>query len=164
MDVVQIIINEFPVAVNLEVNEQVENVTIEVNQAVAGLSAYMDAMVNGGFEGTKEEWFASLKGDKGDKGEQGNQGEPGATGDQGEQGNPFLWQDFTQDQRDELKGDPGDQGEPGESAQFGEGEKITGIDAGILGEESYYEGFMYKCVVEGEASETVWIKWAVINS
>lgn len=158
MDVVQIIVNETTETVNIEVTEQTETVEITVNPNVPGLSAYMDAVVNGGFEGTKEEWFASLIGPQGEKGEQGNQGESGATGDQGEKGDPFLWQDFTEEQLAELKGDPG------ESAQFGLGAKISGVDAGYFGEESYADGWMYKCIVEGDAPDAVWIKWAVSQS
>lgn len=56
------------------VNELVEN--IELTQGPAGedgadgKSAYQTA-VEQGFEGTEEEWLASLKGDKGEKGEDG---------------------------------------------------------------------------------------------
>ena len=39
-----------------------------------GASAYQIAL-NNGFDGTEEEWLASLKGEKGDKGEKGEQGE-----------------------------------------------------------------------------------------
>ena len=38
-----------------------------------GYSAYEVAVLNG-FEGTKEQWLASLKGDKGEKGGRGNSG------------------------------------------------------------------------------------------
>lgn len=38
--------------------------------------AYAIAVANG-FEGTIEEWLASLKGEKGDKGDKGDQGEKG---------------------------------------------------------------------------------------
>lgn len=41
----------------------------------SGLSAYAVARKNG-FEGTEEEWLASLKGEPGERGEQGPQGEP----------------------------------------------------------------------------------------
>ena len=42
-----------------------------------GLSAYQIAL-NFGFEGTEEEWLASLKGEKGDKGEDGKDGADGS--------------------------------------------------------------------------------------
>lgn len=60
-----------------------------------GYSAYELAVQNG-FEGTKEEWIASLKGEKGDQGEQGIQGEQGPQGEQGIQG---------------IQGEKGDTGE-----------------------------------------------------
>lgn len=62
-----------------------ENVVEIVNQAVEGFtkgadgkSAYEIAQ-DEGFEGTEEEWLASLKGEKGDPGRQGNPGQPGYT-------------------------------------------------------------------------------------
>jgi len=45
-----------------------------------GYSAYEVAVLEG-FEGTKEEWLASLKGNKGDKGDRGNPGVYVGTGD-----------------------------------------------------------------------------------
>ena len=47
-----------------------------------GKSAYQIALDNG-FEGSEEEWLASLKGDKGDKGDRGEQGEKGNAGNDG---------------------------------------------------------------------------------
>lgn len=49
------------------------------------ISAYGIAVQNG-FEGTEEEWLASLKGEKGETGEQGIQGIQGETGGKGEAG------------------------------------------------------------------------------
>lgn len=43
------------------------------------IDAY-DIAVKNGFEGTEEEWLASLKGDKGDKGDRGEKGETGSAG------------------------------------------------------------------------------------
>lgn len=43
-----------------------------------GKSAYEIAVSNG-FEGTEEEWIASLKGEKGDPGPKGEKGDPGTT-------------------------------------------------------------------------------------
>lgn len=61
-----------------------ENVVEIVNQAVEGFtkgadgkSAYEIAQEVTGFEGTKEEWLASLKGEKGDPGEPGKSGKDG---------------------------------------------------------------------------------------
>ena len=45
--------------------------------AIKGENAY-ELAVECGYEGTKEEWLASLKGDKGNKGEKGDPGEKGA--------------------------------------------------------------------------------------
>lgn len=50
-----------------------------------GLSAY-EIAVNNGFEGTEQEWLASLVGADGEKGEKGDPGEPGADGKDGEKG------------------------------------------------------------------------------
>lgn len=50
-----------------------------------GKSAYEIASDNG-FDGTQEEWLASLKGEKGDTGAQGPQGEKGEKGDTGATG------------------------------------------------------------------------------
>ena len=71
---------------------------------VRGYSAY-EIAVEHGYEGTEEEWLASLKGAQGDPGEQGPQGEPGATGPQGETG---------------PKGDTGEQGPKGDKGDTGE--------------------------------------------
>lgn len=49
------------------------------DQGEDGRSAYQIAVQNG-FEGTEQEWLASLKGPKGDKGDTGPQGPPGADG------------------------------------------------------------------------------------
>ena len=45
-------------------------------QGIQGLSAYQIAVQNG-FEGTEEEWLASLKGEKGDTGDKGDKGDDG---------------------------------------------------------------------------------------
>lgn len=45
-----------------------------------------DIAVKNGFDGTEEEWLASLKGEKGDTGAKGDRGEKGETGGQGIQG------------------------------------------------------------------------------
>ena len=83
------------------------------DDGAAGKSAYEIACDNG-FEGTLDEWLASLvgkdgsavaKGDKGDRGEQGIQGEKGDKGDQGEQG---------------IQGEKGDKGDQGEQGIQGE--------------------------------------------
>lgn len=50
-----------------------------------GKSAYQVAVENG-YEGTKEEWLASLEGPQGEQGEQGPQGPQGPQGEQGPSG------------------------------------------------------------------------------
>lgn len=50
-----------------------------------GKSAYEEAL-DSGFEGTEEEWLASLKGEKGDKGDKGLNGAKGEKGDKGDKG------------------------------------------------------------------------------
>ena len=49
---------------------------------VLTLSAYAIAVKNG-FEGTEEEWLASLKGEKGEQGEKGEKGEIGVVDESG---------------------------------------------------------------------------------
>ena len=49
------------------------------------VTAYAIAVANG-YEGTKEEWLASLKGEKGDQGEKGEKGDTGAQGPKGPKG------------------------------------------------------------------------------
>lgn len=50
-----------------------------------GKSAY-EIAVDNGFDGSEQEWLASLKGEKGDQGETGAQGPQGIQGEQGVQG------------------------------------------------------------------------------
>jgi len=50
-----------------------------------GKSAY-EIAVEHGFEGSEEEWLASLKGEKGDKGDKGDRGEQGLPGKDGADG------------------------------------------------------------------------------
>ncbi len=57
--------------------------------AAYGKSAY-DLAVKGGFEGSEEEWIASLKGEQGEQGIQGIQGEPGNTPYVGDNGNWWI--------------------------------------------------------------------------
>ena len=154
----------------LEVTERVLNYTIQTG--TPGLSAYADAVINGGFVGTLAEWLASLRG-------------PALTWDDltPEQilylklkysdlteeeklelkGDPLRWQDLTEEQKEEIRGEKGDQGDPGVIV-IGDGPRYSGVNAGELGEESYFEGYKYQCVVAGEAAETTWIKWQVQES
>jgi hypothetical protein len=61
------------------------NDLINTPSALDGKSAY-ELAVDNGFEGTEQEWLASLKGPQGIQGEQGPKGETGETGLQGSQG------------------------------------------------------------------------------
>ena len=60
-----------------------------------GKSAY-EIAVEYGFEGSEEEWLASLKGEKGDKGDKGDRGEQGLPGKDGKDGFPTesQWNDL----------------------------------------------------------------------
>lgn len=54
---------------------------------IRGKSAYEVAVAQG-FDGTVDEWLASLKGEKGDKGDTGNTGETGGVGGSYVEANP----------------------------------------------------------------------------
>lgn len=69
-----------------------------------GDSAYQVAVQNG-FQGTEEEWLASLKGEKGDVGPKGEKGDIGLTGPKGEKGDIGL------------TGPKGDRGDPAPAEQ-----------------------------------------------
>lgn len=69
-----------------------------------GDSAYQVAVQNG-FQGTEEEWLASLKGEKGDVGPKGEKGDIGLTGQKGEKGDIGL------------TGPKGDRGDPAPADQ-----------------------------------------------
>lgn len=82
---------------------------------IDGASAYELAVENG-FEGTVEEWLASLKGEQGpqgERGEQGPQGPQGPQGERGEQGEQGI------QGKQGLKGDKGDKGEQGIQGEAG---------------------------------------------
>ena len=87
-------------------------------------SAYAIAVKNG-FEGSEEEWLASLVGPQGPKGETGETGPKGDTGDTGPQG--------PQGEKGE-KGDTGSQGPKGETGPQGpQGLKGDTGDTGLQG-------------------------------
>lgn len=71
-----------------------------------GDSAYQVAVSNG-FEGTEQEWLASLKGPKGDVGAKGPQGPAGATGPKGDTGQAGS------------QGPQGPKGDPGQAGAQG---------------------------------------------
>lgn len=101
---------------------EVWNITLEQTQGPEGKSAYMLACENG-FEGTMEEWLASLKGEKGEQGPQGERGPQGAQGQRG------------------LRGEQGLQGPQGEQ---GELDYITG------GRQLHNWGVYYTDVTQAE--------------
>ena len=114
------------------------------DDGAAGKSAYEIACDNG-FEGTLDEWLASLvgkdgsavaKGDKGDRGEQGIQGEKGDKGDQGEQGVQGEKGDKGDQGEQGIQGEKGDKGNRGEQGIQGEkGDKGDQGEQGIQGEK-----------------------------
>ena len=87
---------------------------------VRGYSAYTIAVQNG-FQGTEEEWLASLKGEQGDIGPRGPKGDKGTKGDKGDKGD--------RGDRGEKgeKGDKGDQGEKGDKGDAGYS-PVRGVD------------------------------------
>ena len=73
-------------------NKQTLEGDLSAQYGTRGQSAY-EVAVSLGFEGTEEEWLASLKGEKGeqgDKGEQGIQGIQGEKGDKGDKGEDAI--------------------------------------------------------------------------
>lgn len=93
-----------------------------------GYSAYELAVLSG-FEGTLDEWIASLQGEKGDQGVQGQKGDKGDKGDQGEVGPMGEKGDRGETGpqgprgipgRNGLDGDQGERGEPGPMGPKGE--------------------------------------------
>lgn len=69
-----------------------------------------DLAILNGFEGTLEQYLATLKGEKGDKGDK---------GDKGQRGDAFTYEDFTPEQLAALKGERGIQGIPGPQGPVG---------------------------------------------
>ena len=118
---------------------------------IHGLSAFEIALKNG-FEGTEDEWLASLrgstgiqgpKGDKGDTGEQGPKGDKGDKGDTGPEGpqgpkgadGVMTFEDLTEEQKMSLKGDKGDTGPEGPQGPKGDtGEQGPKGDKGDKGD------------------------------
>lgn len=118
---------------------------VEGRKGDDGDSAYKVAYKNG-FEGTEEEWLASLKGEKGDTptfvlGETktlqaGSRAiteltqtgtssyivdfsiPQGDKGDKGDKGDAFVYSDFTQEQLNNLKGEKGDKGDAFKYSDF----------------------------------------------
>ena len=89
---------EIPLKIEEEESLKMEVDDIEkVNVGLPGKSAYEIAR-EAGFQGTKEEWLASLKGEKGDKGDDGAIGPEGPPGKKGDPGETPTIQTATQTQ------------------------------------------------------------------
>lgn len=112
-----------------------------------GKSAY-EIAVDNGFEGTEEEWLASLVGVEGTQGEQGSPGEIGATGTQGTQG----IQGETGSQG--LQGTSGSNGQDGAPGQQGnQGVKGDTGDTGPTGQTGQ-QGIQGNPGVKGDTGDT----------
>lgn len=93
--------------------EPTPNAFEQLVQVVNSKKGAYELAVEHGFEGTEEEWLASLKGDPGPAGANGQQGDPGPVGPAGPQG---------------PKGDTGPEGPPGPKGDPGvAGEPVSDI-------------------------------------
>lgn len=88
------------------------------NQLLRGYSAYQIA-VKYGFNGSEEDWIASLKGEKGDQGIQGPQGLQGIQGIQGLKGEKGEQGEIGPVGPQGPKGDTGTQGPKGDTGDVG---------------------------------------------
>lgn len=96
---------EIPLKIEEEAALNMELDDIEkINIGLPGKSAYEIAK-EAGFQGTKEEWLASLKGEKGDQGEDGKQGPEGPPGEKGDPGETPTIQNATQTQAGLMSSD-----------------------------------------------------------
>lgn len=96
--------------------------TVYAKDGVDGKSAYEIAKSHG-FEGTEEEWLASLKGADGtmsfeDLTDEQKASLKGDKGDKGNRGDAFTYADFTAEQLASLKGEKGDKGDRGDSGVY----------------------------------------------
>lgn len=103
-----------------------------------GDSAY-EVAVDNGFQGSEDEWLASLKGEPGEKGDPGQKGDPGEKGAPGEKGDPGD-RGVPGEKGDTgaagAAGPPGEKGAPGEKGDAGEpGAKGDTGDRGLPGEK-----------------------------
>ena len=131
---------------NINLTQEDANIKLIQQQMLKGDpgdSAY-DIALEHGFEGTEEEWLASLKGEDGAPGEafeyedftaeqlealKGKDGEPGKDGytpikgvdyfdgEPGAKGDPLKYEDLTEEQKAELKGAAGESGVSGGSTE-----------------------------------------------
>lgn len=92
---------------------QESQIAVKGDTGPAGPSAYQQAVSDGLFDGTFEEFIASLKGDKGDQGDAGNTGPQGVNGDRGPQG------EKGDTGAQGMKGDVGEKGDKGDTGPAG---------------------------------------------
>ena len=99
---------------NQQFDAKFKDLQIVVNSGDGGLSAYEVAVKNG-FEGTEQEWLASLKGEPGAQGPAGADGKDGKDGEPGKDG---------ADGKDGAPGEPGKDGADGKDGYT----PLKGID------------------------------------
>lgn len=104
-----------------------------VLNGVPGKSAYEVAISNG-FEGTEEEWLASLKGETGANGTNGEDGADGASAYQIALNNGFIGTE--EEWLASLKGDTGEQGIKGETGLSGASAYEIAVSNGFEGTET----------------------------
>ena len=110
--------------------EQLADLVKDIHDGADGKSAYEVAVLNG-FEGTEEEWLLSLKGE---------QGEIGPQGEKGDKGEPFVYENFTEEQLFELKGPQGEKGDTFTFDDLSEEQKAEltqGLQHGVDGKSAY---------------------------
>ena len=126
-----------------------EQIDKKISTVVDGKSAY-EIAVDEGFEGTEEEWLASLKGEKGDKGDPGTpgaDGQPGKDGADGQDGADGadgksayqIWLEAGNSGTEEeflasLKGEPGESPDVSEIQAAAESAKATAEGAKSIAE------------------------------
>ena len=106
---------------------------LAIPNTISGKSAYEIAVMMG-FDGTEEEWLASLNGADGADGKDGAPGKDGADGAKGDKGDTGEKGDKGDPGDKGEKGDKGDKGDQGERGLQGEkGDKGDKGDQGIQG-------------------------------
>lgn len=106
---------------DLSTNDFTDGYKSKVDRMVEGTRGFnnYELAIQNGFEGTEEEWLASLKGDAFTYSDFTEEQLAGLKGPKGDRGLPFTYSDFTSEQLAELKGDKGDTGEKGDKGDIG---------------------------------------------
>ncbi|MEN4544898.1 hypothetical protein [Pantoea agglomerans] len=113
---------------------QESQIAVKGDTGPTGPSAYEQAVSDGLFEGTFEDFLSSLKGDKGDQGDAGETGPQGAPGAPGAPGDQGLQGEKGEAGAQGMKGDVGEKGEKGDTGPAGPaGEKGLKGDTGLTG-------------------------------